>query len=217
MQVYKLYIIDKAAGICVFDQTFVETQGKFSSDLVTGFLHAMQLFAEEMADQSIESIMLSQMAITFHVKGKLLYALTTDRETGSKDAVIIHAFLEGVASRFENKYQDLLDKGALNNTAVFESFARDVEEELGTRSTDVTYIETRAEKFRNHYETAVEDIRRFKDDILHEYSSLAMPVVRVVKDRIDGAMARTGHLFKFTRALLGSKNDRRDEKGRLPP
>ncbi len=198
LEVFKLYIIDKNAGICVFDQTFQEMPRLKCTDLVAGFLHALQLFAEDMASQSIKNIELSGMLLTLYSNKKILCAIATGTRLLAKDRRFIREFLERVTSRFERDYQLFLDSGNISNTGVFKGFAAVVEEELEQKSMDVTYIEAPVEHFKQHYENATNDLQRFKNSLLQDYNSLTTPVARSLRGHLDESKYIAGQLFKFT-------------------
>ncbi len=177
----KLWLMDRHVGICIFEQSFEDMPKTLTSDLVTGFFYAMLTFSNEIASQDVEFIQLHDIRIVFHGGGRLLFAIAARNDA---DHAFTERFLRDLERRFQDKYCDLIEKGCLNNTAVFRGFAEEVEAELGRKSTAVSFVETQVDRFKMRYENVKTDINQLKRNIASDVKSITSPLVKFIKDQV---------------------------------
>jgi hypothetical protein len=183
----KLWLMDRNAGICIFEQSFEDMPKTLASDLVTGFFYAMLTFSNEIASQDVEFIQLRDIRIVFHGEGRLLFAMAT---TNDADHEFTGRLLRDLERRFQDKYKKLLEKGFLNNTAVFEGFANEVEAEIGRKSTTIAFVQTQVDKFKVRYENVKTDFNQLKRNLTSDVKSITSPLVKFIKDQVGTSKAK---------------------------
>jgi hypothetical protein len=183
----KLWLMDRNAGICIFEQSFEDMPKTLASDLVTGFFYAMLTFSNEIASQDVEFIQLRDIRIVFHGEGRLLFAMAT---TNDADHEFTGGLLRDLERRFQDKYKKLLEKGFLNNTAVFEGFANEVEAEIGRKSTTIAFVQTQVDKFKVRYENVKTDFNQLKRNLTSDVKSITSPLVKFIKDQVGTSKAK---------------------------
>lgn len=203
----KLWILDRHAGICVFEQTFEDMPKTMASDLVTGFFYAILTFSNEIAAQDIDHIQLKDIRIQFHGNDRLIFALATKKEADQETA---YQFLHGLEHRFSDRYKIILDKGQLNNTALFLDFGHDVEVELGRESISISCLQTQADKFKQYYETAKKNFTQFKESMIRGSKSCTSMPVKLARG--PGATPKYVRLDNERMVNPGSKKSRMDSK-----
>nr|MDO8083970.1 hypothetical protein [Candidatus Sigynarchaeum springense] len=173
----KLWLMDRNAGICIFEQSFEDMPNTMASDLVTGFFYAILTFSHEIASQDIELIQMKDIRIVFHGEGRLLFAMAT---TNDADHAFTERLLRDLGHRFQDKYKDLLEKGCINNTAVFKDFAQDVEAEIGRKSTAVAFVQTQVDRFKMRYENVKTDLNQLRKNLASDMKAIMSPLVRLI-------------------------------------
>lgn len=173
--------MDREAGICIFEQSFEEMPKTLASDLVTGFFYAMLTFSNEIASQDVEFIQMRDIRIVFHGQNRLLFAIATKN---GADHEFTERLLRDLEHRFQDKYKELLDKGFLNNTAVFEGFANEVEAEIGKKSTTVAFVQNQVDKLKIRYESVKTDFSQLKQSLECDVKSITSSLVRYIKEQV---------------------------------
>jgi hypothetical protein len=209
----KLWILDRHAGICIYEQVFEEkVLEAMSSDLVTGFFYAILTFSNEIAAQDIDHIMLKDIRIQFFSNDRLIFALATRKDA---DEQLAYQFLHGLEHRFSERYQVVLDHGHLNNTALFLDFGHDVEIELGRENTSISCLQTQPEKFKQYYETAKKNFIQFKETMIQGTKSIQGSKSCTSMSRIamgPGATPKYVRLNDDRMANPGPKKNREDSR-----
>lgn len=203
---YSLWIIDRKAGFCVFEQQFETMPGDMASDLISGFFSALFIFSKEIVHSDVDSINFkNDIRITFHGSDQLLFSVATSTAVRKQDA---RGFLQRIEGRFNDAYRDVLEKDTLNNTSLFEDFARVVEAELGVKSTSVGFLESKAIDFVQRYEHAKTDLKKFQEKLLHQTKSFGTPLLNLVKDQVTFSRYKIDEIARFTKKHLnGPKKD----------
>ena len=176
-----------------------------ASDLVTGFFYAILTFSNEIAAQDIDHIMLKDIRIQFFGKDRLIFALASKRDADEQTA---YKFLHGLEHRFSERYQVVLEKGILNNTAIFMDFGHDVEVELGRENTIISCVQSQPEKFSQYRENAKKDFTWFKESMIHNRKSCTTMPVKL--DRVPGATPKYVRVNDDRLVNPGSKKSRDD-------
>jgi hypothetical protein len=199
----KLWLMDRNAGICIFEQSFEDMPKTLASDLVTGFFYAMLTFSNEIASQDVEFIQLRDIRIVFHGQDRLLFAMAT---TNDADHEFTGRLLRDLERRFQDKYKKLLEKGFLNNTAVFEGFANEVEAEIGRKSTTISFVQTQVDKFKVRYEGVKTDFNNLKRNLACDVKSITSPLVKFIKDQVG--TSKTKQLDTYRPAPATERKDK---------
>ncbi len=200
----KLWLMDRHVGICIFEQSFEDMPKTLTSDLVTGFFYAMLTFSNEIASQDVEFIQLRDIRIVFHGKDRLLFAMAT---TNDADHAFTERFLRDLERRFQDKYRDLIEKGCLNNTRVFEDFANEVEAELGRKSTAVAFVQTQVDRFKVRYENVKTDFNLLKRNLTSDVKSVTSPLVKFIKDQVGTYKTKPLNTYRPAPAPDGKEED----------
>ncbi|MBN2150862.1 MAG: hypothetical protein JW839_05440 [Candidatus Lokiarchaeota archaeon] len=183
----KLWLMDRSVGICIFEQSFADMPKNLASDLVTGFFYAMLTFSNEIASQDVEFIQMQDIRIVFHGEGRLLFAMAT---TTDADHRLTDRLLRDLGCRFQDKYRGLIEQGCLNNTAVFEGFASEVEAEIGRKSTAVAFVQTQVDRFKVRYEGIKTDFNRLKKNLSSDAKSIMSPLVKLIGGQADSSKSK---------------------------
>lgn len=205
----KLWILDRNAGLCIFEQAFEDLPKTMASDLVTGFFYAILTFSHEIASQDVEFIQMRDIRIMFHGDGRVLLALATKNEV---DQGYASSFLHSLEHRFSEKYQVILEKGQLNNTSLFVDFAHDVETELGRKSTSVSFIQTQAVRFKQYYENAKKDFIKLKQNMTQDVRGFTTPLVDFIKNQVTNPKYKLISADKISRVVNKKARDDPDEQ-----
>jgi len=204
----KLWILDRHAGICIYEQVFDEkVLEAMSSDLVTGFFYAILTFSNEIAAQDIDHIMLKDIRIQFFGNDRLIFALASKRDADEQTA---YQFLHGLEHRFSERYQMILNKGRLNETSLFLDFGHDVEVELGRENTSISCLQTQADKFKEYHETAKKNFTRFKESMIRGTKSCTSLPIKLIRG--PGATPNYVRLDDDGTTSPGTKRSRDDPK-----
>jgi hypothetical protein len=161
-EIIKLWIIDREAGISVFDQSFQELPSEMDSDLVGGFFIALMSFSQEIAKQSIEFLQLKQIRFYFYIMKYHLLILASSLELDQENAAMISAKIQ---KRFEEKYQNVIGDKFVGDVSVFNDFGDDVEEELGQECTCHSHFEEKPELLHKHYTNMKKEWRSLRTQI----------------------------------------------------
>ena len=148
--IYKVWIVERVGGICIFEQTFQELPGIFNPDLIGGFLMAILSFAEELAKQAIDFIQLKNLRIIYHITKEYLISVACSNETIHE---MMENALETIQKRFDEKYKTFLD-GFCGNVSVFKTFAKDVEQIFQAETKYLAYVQKRGEELKEYLEQA---------------------------------------------------------------
>ncbi|MEX2680319.1 MAG: hypothetical protein Q6373_001855 [Candidatus Sigynarchaeota archaeon] len=200
----KLWLMDRNVGICIFEQSFEDTPNTMASDLVTGFFYAILTFSHEIASQDIEFIQMKDIRIVFHGEGRLLFAMAT---TNGADHVFTERLLRDLGHRFQDKYKVLLEKGHLNNTAVFKDFAQEVEAEIGRKSTAIAFVQNQVDRFKIHYENVKTDLNQLRKNIASDMRSIMSPLVRMIGAKAGDPKPKQLDVYRPTSCQDRKEND----------
>lgn len=86
-----LWILDKESGICIYEQDFrIDSNSEYSVDLVSAFINAMAMFADETFSEGIERIEFKQKKIYFRFSGKLLFVFIFRKNVRISESEINH-------------------------------------------------------------------------------------------------------------------------------
>ncbi|HME51353.1 MAG TPA: hypothetical protein VKM55_03995 [Candidatus Lokiarchaeia archaeon] len=200
--------MDRQIGTCIYEQAFEDLPNKsMASDLVTGFFYAILAFSNEIAAQDIDHIMLKDIRIQFYGNDRLIFALATKKDADQETA---HQFLHGLAHRFSDRYQLVIDKGRLNSTGVFLDFGRDVEAELGRESTSISCLQTQTDKFKQYYENAKKNFTQFKESMIRGTKSCTSTPLQLIRGL--GETPKYVRLKEERTANPGTRKSRDDSK-----
>lgn len=160
----QLWIIDKEAGICIFEQNFKPMPTEINADLVSGFFIALINFAQEMAGQSIEFLQLKTLRIYFSPIQSFVFALAVSPSPETNDK--IYSMIGKIQNRFETRFQTILEKGYFGQTSLFDSFATDVEAVVGQKAESTSFLKEKAEEVKKYYEIARNEYNTLKIQLL---------------------------------------------------
>ncbi len=171
-----------------------------SPDLVSGFFIAMISFGQELANQEIQFIQMSQIRIYFHVVDRFVLTMATTHEIRPEQATTM---LKKVQVRFNEKYRNVLSKGFMGETSVFNNFASDVEEIVATKSQSLVFIEEQTELIKNYYDSAKKEWQSIKLQMEQraktyeeESKNSLIPILGKVKGQINVAKGVFGEIKK---------------------
>ena len=163
--ILKLWIIDKESGICFFDETFQELPKDTNPDLISGFFIAILSFGQEIADQDIKYIQLTQLRIYFHQVDRYVLTIYT---TNDIDPDAATEALVKIQTRFSDKYSQVLKNGFIGETSVFNSFASDVEEILGGPAQDLGFFDEQTENLKAYYDLAKSQWKSLRRQLIQQ-------------------------------------------------
>ncbi len=160
---FNLWLLERASGICFFDQSFSEGLSPDILDnpcLIGGFFTAIEHFYKQLTDQEIEFIQLENVRFYFHGTDKVLFAFAVDNRVKS---FTVESFIKDIQERFERKYESMLLKdGKLNEVGKFKDFANDVEDLVGKKSTSVNFMNDRDDFIVFKYEMAKSELSHLR-------------------------------------------------------
>ncbi|MEX2684797.1 MAG: hypothetical protein Q6373_024705 [Candidatus Sigynarchaeota archaeon] len=147
---HDVFIIE-TSGILIFEQEFMPLPNPINKDMIGGFLTAIDAFSTEMTGQKIQLIQLENVSIHYTLEGKLYFVIVATNEVSRGE---IRTFLSHIRQRFESMYADYVEKGDFSNVSKFESFADELEKEIGKRSKYHTIFSEPIEIVRERFERA---------------------------------------------------------------
>ncbi len=124
-------LILETSGILIFEQEFAPLPKPINKDMIGGFLTAIDAFSDEMTGQKIQVIQLETMSVHYTTAGKLYFVVVVANDVG-RDRV--QSFLSHIQQRFAATYGESVEKGNFSNVSKFESFAAELEKEVGKTS-----------------------------------------------------------------------------------
>jgi hypothetical protein len=197
-EIAQLWIIDRDAGICIFEQNFQPLPKEVNPDLISGFFIALISFAQELTDQDIQYIQMKAMRIYFQQAEKFVFAIASPAEIESTDNV--QKVIVKLEDKFKTKYQTQIEKGYFGYTSVFESFAADVEEVVGEKATSWAIIKEKAEELKVYLDNAKSEYNNLKLFLLQR-SGLVIPegdlsFGSLVKTNVNAAKEKIGEITK---------------------
>jgi len=160
--VHKLWILERQAGICLFEQTFEGSTRDVDSDLIGGFLTAISKFCEELVGEEISSIRTPTMRILYHAEEKFVIAVLLPKDANHK---IARTNVSEISRLFAEKYAPYLDADQLANVAVFNDFAAEIETRFDTKAKCyIHYLREKRAKRREKFENLFDQIKTMMEE-----------------------------------------------------
>jgi len=177
---HKFLIMDKSAGICIYDQTFEELPCEIPTDLLGGFLIAILGFSEELiANQTVEYIQMKQIRVQFHIEGRLVMTVIASNST---DPEFIQNTLKTLQKKFSEKYADQIKRDYFCDVSCFHNFASEVAAAFQTETKYLGYVQKRSDQLRDYLQASKKDW----DNLQHLFAERAKSFGSwVVKDALD--------------------------------
>jgi hypothetical protein len=129
--VYKLWILDRDAGICLFEQAFADFPSELDSDLIGGFLTAISKFCVEFVGEGVHAIETPSMRILYQESERFTVVMLFENWVNKAMAEVA---IGEVTRRFQEKYAQYISEGKLSNVAVFQDFAAEMETQFHHKS-----------------------------------------------------------------------------------
>ncbi len=152
---HDVFVIE-TSGICIFEQEFMPLPKRVNKDLIGGFLTAIDAFSDEMTGQKIQVIQLETISVHYNVSGKLYFVVVVSKDI---DHSRIQPFLSHIQQRFEAMYGEYVEKGNFSNVSKFESFADELEKEVGKTSEHHTIFSEPIEIVRAKFEAGRKQVQ----------------------------------------------------------
>ncbi|MBN2149866.1 MAG: hypothetical protein JW839_00340 [Candidatus Lokiarchaeota archaeon] len=171
-------LIIETSGICVFEQEFMPLPRPINKDMMGGFLTAIDAFSDEMTGQKIQVIQLETMSVHYTLVGRLYFVVVVANAVG-RDT--IRSFLSHVQRRFEAMYGDYVEKGDFSKVSKFESFAAELEKEVGKAGKHRTIFSEPVEIVRERFEAATRQTRLMRQSLLNGVAGIIDKNLRRVK------------------------------------
>ena len=150
--IYSLFVLHKESGIAVFIQNFTPFPTNMDMDIIGGFLIAILNFAQEVAQQSIELIQLSQLKISYTITSKFVFILFSDF---TLDQIWIKKKLNTIQETFYQKYEESINN-FYGNINLFKNFAPDVESILNKETQSISYMKSSEDVIQNLFQASQE-------------------------------------------------------------
>ncbi|HMF31409.1 MAG TPA: hypothetical protein VKK79_08350 [Candidatus Lokiarchaeia archaeon] len=131
--IMKLWILDREAGICLFEQAFAEFSSELDSDLLGGFLTAISKFYKEFVGEGVHAIDTPSMRMLFKESETEKFTVVILFQNWV-NKTIAEAAIEEVSRLFQEKYAQYINEGKLANVSVFQDFAAEIETRFNHKS-----------------------------------------------------------------------------------
>jgi len=177
---HKFLIMDKSAGICIYDQTFEELPCEIPTDLLGGFLIAILGFSEELiANQTIEYIQMKQIRVQYNIEGRLVMVVIAANYT---DPDYIQNLLQTLQKKFSEKYADQIKHDYFCDITCFHNFASEVASAFQNQTKYLGYVQKRSEQLRDYLQASKNDWTTLQQLFAERAKSFGS---WVVKDSLD--------------------------------
>jgi hypothetical protein len=178
---HDVFIIE-TSGICIFEQEFAPLPKQVNKDLIGGFLTAIDAFSTEVTGQRIQLIQLETISIHYTTSGKLYFVVVVANDI---DHDRVQSFLSHIQQRFEATYGEYVEKGNFSNVSKFESFADELEKEVGKTSEHHTIFSEPVEIVKEKFEAARKQVlvmrRSLADSVTGIVDKNVRRIIRLLK------------------------------------
>jgi hypothetical protein len=125
MIIYAVYIITEGGGL-MFSQTFQTQKDSKDSDLVSGLLTALRMFANEITKSDVKTFEVE--GLTYHFQSFDFFSVVLVTSSAESPQEYLHQ----LGLRFMKKYGEVfLSGGKSIDSSQFENFKKDVDDILG--------------------------------------------------------------------------------------
>lgn len=180
---HKFLIMDKSAGICIYDQTFEELPCEIPTDLLGGFLIAILGFSEELIkNQTVEYIQMKQIRVQFHIEGRLVMAVIASNST---DPEYIQNTLKILQKKFSEKYAEQIKRDYFCDVTCFHNFASEVASTFQKETKYLGYVQKRSDQLRDYIQASKKDWDNLQQLFAERAKSFGSWVVKESLDQDD--------------------------------
>lgn len=157
-KILKIWIMQKDSGLCIFEQSFSEDAMNIDSDLIGGFLSALQGFSYEVVNSSIEYVKLRDYLLYYDFSKEYTFVYLADPDTSTKE---MKRTSESIVEAFEKRFGTGPDSVFTGDVSKYAEFGSDMETLLDSKSYYLKYMKEINDQIKQLYTDKVSTFKKY--------------------------------------------------------